>query len=808
MTDSSNQHKKGFLIMIEKMGFQQAKIVWAEQIKSQYSQHVGFWTTFTLLEEKEITITLAANTFYRLYINGKMWAHGPARAGKDYSRLDILKKRVSGKVYIAIEVLAIQKTEHYSNECTLEPGFLQIEISDGEQIITATGDKYWKCKELTYRHMVAELMSHCRGITEYYEIDEESQKWKVEAPEDGKMPMVLDMQRSYLPRRVPYATLRKIPLGQFLGVHDVCPREARHGQFILGLTRAVNRRWYTKVLKEEDCFIDAVYQEGEKSFTGKLKRSYDKEKREIIEVQTGQEDATMTFSMPQSEVGFLCLKIQVEEDTVLDLINTDQLDCEGVVGANSYMARFCLKKGAYDICTFEPRLIKFVKLILRTRGRVVFSIPEVVEFTYPEERSNFFVCSDGELNFIYEAAKRTLRLNMQDVFMDCPQRERGAWLCDANFMAQGAWQMFGDLSVEKDFLENFLLTDKEQYESGFFPEVYPGCKENDSDCGIKSWSFWLCMQLYDYVKRSGDREFAMKYQVRIAYFMNQLKGYIGESGLFEGLSDLFVDWSLSNRPFTLGPISVPTNCLIVCAYERMAELYQIEEWREIAEKVRKRISEIDYGIGGASDAVAYENGKWISQDCLTESGIALQLYSGFHREDKKYIRNFVETMGYASKKRSNPMIGKANQCMGLIIRFCVLGQLNRVGELIAELKDLYMSQLLQGPGTMFENYNGKTGCHGFNGVVGGLLMSHVLGLAQPCQDDKTIVIRPGMNGIVWAKGMENCEDGMISLDWHADYEEHILYMNLVLPDTWKAQYEFPFELMAWKIFVNGKEIEV
>ena len=34
-----------------------------------------------------------------------------------------------------------------------------------------------------------------------------------------------------------------------------------------------------------------------------------------------------------------------------------------------------------------------------------------------------------------------------------------------------------NLSVEKDFIENFMLTDPDEMEHAFFPEVYPGSKK-------------------------------------------------------------------------------------------------------------------------------------------------------------------------------------------------------------------------------------------------------------------------------------------------------------------------------------------
>ena len=133
--------------------------------------------------------------------------------------------------------------------------------------------------------------------------------------------------------------------------------------------------------------------------------------------------------------------------------------------------------------------------------------------------------------------------------MDCPQRERGGWLCDSQFNGPASWLMFGDLTVEHDFLENFLLTDPDEKLEEFFPEVYPGVHKSPEEVGITNWSFWLVTELYDYYQRSGDREFIDKYACRIERFIEGMLTLRGESGLLENLPNAFVDWSISNKEF-------------------------------------------------------------------------------------------------------------------------------------------------------------------------------------------------------------------------------------------------------------------
>ncbi len=825
--------------------FQEAKAVWTSRKAEAYNQFVGFHTCVSAGAGTEVTIAIAARSYYRLYINGRMAAHGPARTAKNYCRVDRVKGVLNGKTHIAIEVAAYDKPEKYCNDCTMEPGMLAAEIQDGTgRVLSATGKGGWTCRELGYRRTLVETMSHCRGIVEYYDLDSESFAWRgMELEEE---PIVLAQEPVYLERRAPYPTYRRIPFGTLQAVCDIGQGEET-GEDLTLLARLVNRKWY-EMVPEENLFLNNLRREKELSFTGNLsierigtaenQSTFGDEPQgasaaghQSVRICPGQDPAALVWEMPESEVGFLCLEVTVGSPCILDLVHSDHLHVSGKLRGNSYAARYCLQPGHYELITFEPKLAKYVKVILRTEGEAELSAPALMEYTYPECRAAHFQCNDGDLNRIYEAAERTLRLNTLDIFMDCPERERGGWLCDSYFTSRGAWQMLGDLSVEKDFLENFMLTDSEETWKGFFPEVYPGVHPTRGEVGIRNWSFWLPLELYEYYLRSGDREFVERWKGRVADFIEGVLSLRGESGLLEQVGTQFVDWSLSNKSFALEPISIPVNCLAVCMLERTAELYGQLQWKQAADEMRAVIKSLDDGglLGGRGDAASLipqpdavheqkagggdASGRTKEPDfilrrgeCQTESGIALELWSGFHLKDRKYIRQFAENMGSCPTFRPDPNIGKANLFIGLMIRFDVLARLGRTDLLIREWKDLYLEQLKVGSGTFFEHIASFSGCHGFNGCVGAMLTNLILGLGEPLQLTRTVRISPHPGRLKWASGSARCQEGTIFLRWSADETEHVLDMMLILPKGWTAQYEMPFELTGWTVRVNGERL--
>lgn len=814
--------------------------VWGENLTEKYNQFLGFRADLDLKEETEVTIYLAARTYYRLYINGEMVMNGPARTAAGYCRIDEVKKVLKGKVKLAIEVDAYSTSKRYCNDNTMEPGALAVEVYGreiakeslekqkntiederaAETLLTCTGDENWRYTELTYRAGMVELMSHSRGIIEYYRLKKDSLNWttvEINVGDNGESettnilmfkfhkPVPAAEKITFLKRRSPYPTYERIPFRKLEQVTEMKQIGHVGEDEMISLVELVKPDW-KYLLPEENKFLEELQKESDTLFRGKYERT-NWGKKPAIAITESEGNPAATFSLEKSEVGFFHLQAAVEEKTTLDLINSDYLDEEGALKANTYICRFELEPGEYDLMSMEPKLCKYVKVVARTKGKVVFTHPELLNYTYPDEENNTFRCSDGDMNSIYEAAKRTLRLNTLDIFMDCPERERGGWLCDSYFSGYAAWQLFGDHRVEKDFMENFFLTDGKVYRDGFFPEVYPGIHADEADPGIESWSFWLLAELYSYVKRSGDRKFADHHYKRIETFLNGVETHLGESGLFENFTILFVDWSLSNHKICLEPISMPVNCLIVRAYELMGELYQNQKWMDLAATVRKRIEKVWAEAGTGSDGYGYEVDKFTANGVRTESGVALELWGGFHKDDKRFIKAFLREMGPCPAERPNPNVGGANLFIGLMIRFEVLARMRQIDQIFQEMKSVYLPQLKEGQGTLFEGIQERKGCHGFNGMAGALIADQLLGLGSPNQATKTVILSPHPGKCKWAYGRKHCEDGEISLRWTADHMDHKLEMEAELPGGWKADVELPIELSGWEVLLNHKSLK-
>lgn len=170
-------------------------------------------------------------------------------------------------------------------------------------------------------------------------------------------------------------------------------------------------------------------------------------------------------------MGFVRLAVTCEKNGIIDLVHSELLETDGsLYYDHQVVTHLHVPAGLTEFVMMEPTLVRYLQIIFRGVGTVTVHRLSILDNSYPDDHRASFLCSDEDINRLYGAAKRTLLLNTLDIFMDCPQRERGGWLCDSLWTARAASLMLADNRVEREFLENFLLTSAEEMGHAFFPK--------------------------------------------------------------------------------------------------------------------------------------------------------------------------------------------------------------------------------------------------------------------------------------------------------------------------------------------------
>ena len=754
-----------------------------------------------------ITARLTARNFYRLYINGEIIMHGPARTAHGYARvdeLDVTWYLEPGINHIAIEVLAYGN-EHpiynrYSNDCTMEDGMMIAELCCDGKVLCATGRESWQVCLVESRVPNAERISHSREAIEIYRMDEQYYLWKV-----GKGEFVpaapIAKEPVYLTHEALMPTLEESFFDDLTGFGScrIDPQKK-----IEPLFYEQNSPAYI-ALKEHptaDCrrTRDTAF--------GGVCAEYGDEGLTLW----GDESMYATYDGGESRVGFLRLVVSCESAGVIDIVHSELLDTDGSIPYyHNIVSRLHLPAGLTEFIAFEPSLVRYVKLYFRGTGAVTVHSLSVLDYAYPDEHRTSFSCSDEQINRLYAAAKKTLILNTLDIFMDCPERERGGWLCDSLWTGRAAALMLSDPRVEREFLENFLLTPAQDMFHGFFPEVYPALKPSYRDMtGITTWSFWLGCEICEYISRTGDVAFRDEFAPRIEAFVKGTRDFVGKSGLLENLPWLFIDWSQSNRAENNQPVSTAANALYAYMLEQLGNTFERPDWIEIAADARRILRTAIMGSGDASD-VKYipdsfdtgADGSLRAKGYFSEAAMYTALWSGlFDKGEAPALdRAVTQKMGPAPYYAKDPMVGVSNLFIGLCIRLDMLTRMGAHEKMYEDMLAIYMPQLREGPGTLWENemIDTSSRCHGFSAHAGVHLLRDVLGLGIPCFDakgegERLIHIAPHICGLRWARGTHETPDGLIALEWKYDGECFVL--NGSLPAGYAYELELPREIKA------------
>ena len=403
---------------------------------------------------KDTTIYLAACSFYRLTVNGKFVAFGPARTAGGYARVDAVKLGSYDICGRNSEIL-IEVAGYYcmSLSTVKQPSFVTAELRRGDDVILATGREgdfvgYCNC----YRVQQVERYSKQRHFGEIWDLtpsDRFSDEYRVSLEESEFKP-------TYLDRRVPAPTFEVVDADGFVS--------GGHYRYDASYPCQENR--YSG--NEMDAEIGQFY---EPNLVSRPYRWIQKQHLTqnvgagSFPIQIGAGEYVM-IDLHKIEVGFLGLSMTADEesDVVLgfsELCSPNSfaftnINCQNVI-------EYFLPEGKKaDIESFEPYSCRIAIVIVR-KGSITLNSFSLRTYEFDRSLLISREIRDPELKAIYKAAERTFVHNAVDLYTDCPSRERSGWLCDSFFTGRAEYFLTGKSVIEGAYLENFRL-----YKNGAF----------------------------------------------------------------------------------------------------------------------------------------------------------------------------------------------------------------------------------------------------------------------------------------------------------------------------------------------------
>ena len=790
--------------------FDQARPIFLQGLHRTPDVQAGFYLPFDAAETVTETVTLrcAAATFYRAYLNGELLAHGPARAAHGHARvdeIDLTARLRGGRNDLAIEVAG------YNRECIYTTGdasYLQAEVVAGGKVLAATADETAAVR-LTQRRP-AERLSHARVSGEVYRLDAAYFAWRTGDLTPHPIEVV-GGPRVHQPRGVPLPTYRPHDTPRRTGVHSHVPDPSAEVRPLVPLESDGAYMAFVATLDGRPAFECA----GERPVPLRGNAATPPDAVVALSDLTAAGGVDLDFG--EMKAGFLRVDVETPAAATLDLVFADHLEADGDLGPRgggmNAVVRLGLPGGRLALTSFEPQCLRYLRVIARDTPAVTLHSAGVVDYAHPDDRpGGTFACSDDGLNRIYEAARLTLRLNTQDVFMDCPGRERAGWLCDSLFSARAMRVLFGDGSVERAMLENFLHAPQTDAAPGHFPQCYPAEKIVGGNF-IPNWSMFLALELPEYVRRSGDAALGEAFRGRIERLVGRLHGSQNTHGLLENLPGFtFVDWSAANGDDYKQPISTATNALYALMLDAAAALYDRPDWSARAAAVRATLRGA-LPLGGAmADALRRDGDTLVPGATASEAAQYYLFWTGTADAAGDRAAQWDELMrayGPAPDRAPlGPPLAPCNVFIGLYLRLETLAQRGEHGRLLREMRDLFLPMLADGPGTLWEHKDRSAGsvCHGFASHAAVWLVRDILGIADVDALRRTVTMMPNPAGLAWARGTMLVDGQSVGVDWRREDGRFVL--SATVPQGYAATLRLPESLRrTGSARIGGKAVE-
>ncbi len=705
---------------INQYSFTKARPVWEEGKEREYNYTLDFVAQIKG-DTPSATLSLALSTSYILLINGNFVVHGPARAPHGYYRVDeipISEHLTEDQNTVAIRVAG------YNSNCFSyieAPSFLCAEIKSGEKVLAYTAESCddFKAYPLKERVRCVSRYSFQREFAEHYSLPERSFAAERGIPADAPCRLSEAETKQFLFREAPYPEFSRLPAKRIVqcGRIDLSAND-RYPNFRLCMRADPLVHPDDPIIHGFDkTEIEYTPHETVKKINIVTKEASCDAPSRIHVSENGYAD----IDMGKNYTGLFEFELEAERSGEM-LIIFDEIMQNGEVNgfrcgsANVIGIKFA--KGVHKFVSAEAYTFKFARAVA-LGSTVTLKHFGLIEYAFPKslikKKLDTSKCDSGDIADIFDAAVETFAANTLDIFMDCPGRERGGWLCDSFFTARAEYALTGHSMVERIFLSNFLYPEKfDNIPSGMLPMCYPA--DHTKGMFIPNWAMWYAVELREYVARTSDTALKDDAREKMYSLLTYFRQFENEYGLLEKLENwVFIEWSKAND--FVQDVSFPSNMLYSMFKSALAEMYGDSALSAEATSLRETIKSLSMTDSGFfCDNANRVNGKLVLSGERSEACQYYAFYSGVATpESHPWLWNtLVADFGYQRKATGKyPEIYEANSFIGNYLRLDLLEKYGYCDILLDSIKG-YFGYMAKETGTLWEHTAPTASCnHGF-----------------------------------------------------------------------------------------------
>ncbi len=697
--------------------FNKALPIFPKQYVSQMNVSVLFTEDFSFY--KNLTLTIAGEIEYQIFLNGELIGYGPAKSAHNYHRVSEYKfANLQDKNRMVI-ILASYLCNNFDK--INEPGFIQYELKADDEIIRYSNldtqaylykPRYQKVTRFSYQRAFSE--SYNNSLTnDIFEYGNEIKYPKLEL-EVVKYGELID-------RNISYERLDEFPF-------SLKEKDSVHTDESIEIYQ--DRYMYNEgigIFDKKEWDVDP-----NKIVSQLVHTKIDLDNSVLLAKQS------LAYEGKISVTGLIKLDVDVLEDSELyiyfdEISNSeDQIEFKFYRNTSHNIVSYELKKGHYRLLSFSPYTAKYLR-VTNLKGKCVINSVSIVLVENPDSYRLQYEFDDEKLKLIFDAARNTFASNAVDVLTDCPSRERAGWLCDGYFTGRVERLFTGYNLVENNFLENYALYKYHgDVEKGMLPMCYPADFFNN-EMYIPNWAMLYGVELHSLLSREHNPELLQKSIHNLLDLIQFFKKYENEDGLLEDLENwVFVEWSPANDKESIVGVNIPSNALYSYFLNCLGELLDDQSLIEHAKKIKVKIKEIGFnGEFFVDNLIRNEKGQLEQTNRIGEVTQYYMFRFGIiTKEEYPELFNVMVTKFGPNRDLNKvyPNIYKSNAFIGNYLRLEVLLNHQLYEKVLKESVDYFYKMAVR-TGTLWEHdaVHGSLN-HGFASFAANVIFEALTGI--------------------------------------------------------------------------------
>ncbi len=433
--------------------------------------------------------------------------------------------------------------------------------------------------------------------------------------------------------------------------------------------------------------------------------------------------------------------------------------------------RHVAKGGKSRLETFMPRGFRYLQVtVYKHSESVTISKVGVISQRYPHRKQGWFRCSDPLFDDIWESGWRTLLVCSEDVYTDCPWRERT--LYGGDLLAEFATALItsGDTALARRSLRMFIQSQSE--DTRWQQSMAPMDRSREPLFDYPLLNLIACEWHY---RLTGDKRFGEETLTTYSSLMERCLEQRLPNGLYSSFARPFIDHVGIER----GGLSCPLNALISKAWFSYADLAdtfgQPEKAKEarahgLAAREAVRRAFWDSSVGAYIDGIE-DDGKPTGNHSPIASFWCLFFDVATDEQIPAIMRHFEnrwQMLDQEIEHFGTPYSGFF--MLGALYGAGIRGNTDATAFAERFIRRQWGHMLYQGSDTIWEHFHPMASlAHAWSTAPNYYLSTRALGVRLGLPDEPlsngTLRICPQSELLTWAQGAVPTAKGLVEVSW-------------------------------------------